>query len=69
VVFFEDSYKNLVTAHKLGMATVMVKGYTAEEEGVSEVEEAILDAVVPSLSDLDGKLLRAKFPALFAPPC
>ena len=69
VVFFEDSYKNLVTAHKLGMATVMVKGYTAEEEGVSKDEEAIIDAVVPSLSDLDGEILRAKFPALFVSPC
>ena len=65
VCFFEDSYKNLVTAKELGMTTVFVKGYTADEEGVSKEDELILDAIVNTLSDENGNYLKSLLPQLF----
>ena len=66
VCFFEDSYKNLVTCNRMGMTTVFVKGFTAEEEGVSVEQERILDAIVPTLSDQNGEGLKKQLPYLFA---
>ena len=52
VCLFEDSFKNLVTANKLGMSTVLVESMTAEEEGVTDDDRQILTASIRTLSDL-----------------
>ena len=66
---FEDSYKNLVTCHSMGMACVFVESdIHVKEEGVQESHYSILDAVVPTLSDMNGAMMRKKFPGLYLPP-
>jgi len=61
-VFFEDSVKNLIAGKMLGMSTVLVQGFTSQEEG--EIEPGTFDAVVSTLTD-GGEELRLRFPALF----
>lgn len=60
-VFFEDSVKNLTMGKTLGMATVLVQGFTSQEEG--DLPD-IFDAVVSTLTD-GGDELKEKYPALF----
>ena len=48
---FEDSFKNLVTASKFGIATVFVESETAGEEGVTDLDRELLNAAIPSLSE------------------
>ena len=63
---FEDSYKNLVTCNNMGMATVFVESEIhVREEGVQEFHHSILDAVVPTLSDENGTIMREKCPRLY----
>ena len=61
-VFFEDSVKNLATGKGLGMSTVLVQGFTSQEEG--ELQDGTFDAVVSTLTD-GGKELRAAYSELF----
>lgn len=63
-VFFEDSVKNLLAGKSLGMSTVLVQGFTSQEEGVDE-RLGGFDAVVSTLTD-GGEELRACYPSLFA---
>ena len=35
IIYFEDSFKNLVTAKEMGIVTVFVQGKTGVEEGVT----------------------------------
>jgi putative hydrolase of the HAD superfamily len=65
VVFFEDSYKNLATAKRLGMRTVFVEGDTADEEAITEEKKKIFDAVVSTLSDANGEVIKSKLPDIF----
>jgi putative hydrolase of the HAD superfamily len=68
VCFFEDSFKNLVTAHDMGMSTVFVQSEIhMREEGVSlsEEQKAYLSCIVNTLSDEDGKVIKDKFPKLY----
>eukprot|EP00605_Chrysophyceae_sp_TOSAG23-4_P002606 GSChrysophyteH1.ASY1.ANO1.2877.1 assembled CDS len=66
ICMFEDSYKNLVTANELGMATVFIESnITAGEEGVTDEQKGILDAIVPTLSDEGGKEMAKLLPQLF----
>ena len=56
-IFFEDSYKNLVTAKEIDMQCVLVKGggLTAHEESVDREKEKILDLIVTTLSDVEDQ--------------
>lgn len=66
VCLFEDSYKNLVSARSLGIATVFVESITATEEGVNDDDKNILNAVISSLSDDESiSILQEKIPSLF----
>ena len=66
VCMFEDSYKNLKTAHMLGMGTVFIESeLTAREECVSVVDRGILSAQVSTLSELGSHSLRKQMPGLF----
>lgn len=64
ICFFEDSYKNLVTAKTMGMKTVLIESETAREENVTADGRAVLSAVISTMSD-DGLELREKLPFLF----
>lgn len=69
VCIFEDSYKNLVAAKKIGMTTIFVESSTALEEGVSLEDIEAVNAVIQSLSD--GEVLnrlKSTVPALFRSP-
>ena len=49
--FFEDSFRNLVTARALGMRTILVGSTTLSEEGpAAALIEATLSARVPTLT-------------------
>ena len=61
-VFFEDSVKNLLAGKALGMSTVLIQGFTSQEEG--DIEEDMFDVVVSTLTD-GGQELRALYPSLF----
>ena len=62
---FEDSFKNLVTASSLGMATVLIESMTAIEEGVTDADRQQVNCVLPSLSDADALItLQMKLPQL-----
>jgi FMN phosphatase YigB (HAD superfamily) len=51
VVFFEDSFKNLLAAKELGMKTVLIHSETTmAEEGRNEEHYKEVDAVVPRLT-------------------
>ncbi len=66
VVLFEDSYKNLVTASRLGMKTVFIESITAEEEGVSSSDKLILSSILSNLSDNSTiSQLKSDLPELF----
>ena len=63
---FEDSYKNLVTCHSMGMACVFVESEIhVREEGVQKSHYSILDAVVPTLSDENGQMMKSRCPRLY----
>ena len=63
---FEDSYKNLVTCNEMGMATIFVESEIhVREEGVNASHHAMLDAIVSTLSDEDGAIMREKYPRLY----
>lgn len=51
IVFFEDSFKNLVTAKKLGFTTVLIESITAEEEDVTSEQRKSLDSIISDLSN------------------
>lgn len=61
---FEDSHKNLVAARSLGMATILVKGETLDEEaeGVPALDLSILDAVIAAPTE---ELVRQAAPWLW----
>lgn len=63
-VFFEDSVKNLKAGKELGMSTVLIQGFTSNEEG-GVLEMDSFDAAVSTLTD-GGEELRQVYPSLFA---
>ena len=66
ICMFEDSFKNLVTANRLGMSTVFIDSIiTSAEEGVNDKDKSFLSATVPTLSDDKHDVLRVKLPQLF----
>ena len=66
VILFEDSFKNLVTANKLGMKTVFIESITSYEEGVTDAHRSILNIVLPTLSDLTVvTTIQKTFPEFF----
>jgi len=65
-VFFEDSFKNLATAVRFDMGTVLVRGFTAREEGVTRDQMRRIDAHVRTLAD-GGAELKEYMHHLFEP--
>lgn len=68
VCFFEDSFKNLVTAHEMGISTVFVQSEIhMREEGVSlsAEQKEYLSCIVNTLSDENGDQIKNKFPQLY----
>ena len=61
ILYFEDSYKNLIAGKDMGMNTCFVRSKTLEMEGRGEEECAIFDVVVEDI----GRELKGKVPELW----